>query len=287
MRWGPNPQIELLENDEGVKFLRYTEDVSKSNRGGLKHKKVQAKSVDAFENPNKERCVVRCYETYLSHVPEKKPLNAFYLRPLVKPQGKVWFCSSAYGRTKLSNSVSTICKLAGIPGFRTNHSLRATSATRLFESNVDEQRICEITGHRSNAVRSYKRTSEHMKMHASSIIQGCNIDVNPSKKRLCSTPKTPSCTVSKNPDTQSDSVVSDTECISPEQDILHPDSVSCKIAPNNNVADETSHDDSHVKYNTRSRKVKEQPETQNLNVTINTFENMSGKTVTINLNFHL
>ena len=32
-------------------------------------------------------------------------------------------------------------KAAGIPGHFTNHSLRVTSATRLFEAHVDEQLI--------------------------------------------------------------------------------------------------------------------------------------------------
>ena len=45
-------------------------------------------------------------------------------------------------------------------GFYTNHSLRATCATRLYENNVDEQLIMEQTGNNSNAVRKYKRTND-------------------------------------------------------------------------------------------------------------------------------
>lgn len=40
-------------------------------------------------------------------------------------------------------------KAAKIQGFRTVHSLRATTATRLYQAGVDKQLIVERTGHRS------------------------------------------------------------------------------------------------------------------------------------------
>ena len=53
-----------------------------------------------------------------------------------------------------------MCEVAGIGGYKTNHSLRATDATRLYSSGIDEQLVMERTGHRSTeGVRSYKRTS--------------------------------------------------------------------------------------------------------------------------------
>ena len=182
LRWSPNPQIELLTDSCGIKFLRYTEDVSKANRGGLKHRKVKGKVVDAYSHPNKARCIVSLYEMYVSHIPSSRPDYAFYLRPLNKPLGNIWYSSQPLGKHKISETVKILCQDAGIPGYRTNHSLRATSATRLFEHDIDEQRICEITGHRSLAVREYKRTSEHMKKCVSSIIQGSDVSA---PKKIC------------------------------------------------------------------------------------------------------
>ena len=64
----------------------------------------------------------------------------------------------------VNGTVARICKAAGIEGFKTNHSLRATAATRLYHAGVDEQIIMEITSHRSlDGVRSYKRTSAQQK----------------------------------------------------------------------------------------------------------------------------
>ena len=51
--------------------------------------------------------------------------------------------------------------MLGVKGHKTNHSLRATTATRLFHAGIDEQLIMERTGHHSvDGVRSYKRTSQ-------------------------------------------------------------------------------------------------------------------------------
>ena len=67
--------------------------------------------------------------------------------------------------------MAQLCSAASIKGYRTNHSLRATAATRLYNAGVDEQMIMETTGHRSlEGVRSYKRTSECQKKSVSDIL---------------------------------------------------------------------------------------------------------------------
>ena len=63
----------------------------------------------------------------------------------------VWFGTTPIGHNTLSKTVKRLCDSAGIGGFKTNHSLRVTSATRLFQSGVDEQLIMGRTGHRSIA----------------------------------------------------------------------------------------------------------------------------------------
>ena len=69
-----------------------------------------------------------------------------------------------------------MCEQAGIPGYRTNHSLRATAATRLHQSGcVEEQEIMQRTGHRSiEAIRSYKRTSSEQLEQVSDILNNDN-----------------------------------------------------------------------------------------------------------------
>ena len=63
------------------------------------------------------------------------------------------------------------CKSAGIEGYRTNHSLRATATTRLYKAGVDEQLVMECTGHHSvDGVRCYKRTNDKQREALSDII---------------------------------------------------------------------------------------------------------------------
>jgi hypothetical protein len=79
-----------------------------------------------------------------------------------------------------------LCEQAGFKGHFTNHSLRATAATRLYDAGVDEQLIAEKTGHRSSAVRSYKRTQNAQLVKCSDIIQGRgNDDKENAKKKRC------------------------------------------------------------------------------------------------------
>ena len=74
------------------------------------------------------------------------------------------------GANKLREVVKTLCVKAGLPGFYTNHSLRSTCATNLYQADIDEQLIQEIMGHRSLAVHSYKRTCDAQRRLVSNCI---------------------------------------------------------------------------------------------------------------------
>lgn len=57
-----------------------------------------------------------------------------------------------------------------LQGHYTNHSLRATAATRLYEGGINEQLIYEKMGHKSTAVWSYKRTNNEQQHRVSEKI---------------------------------------------------------------------------------------------------------------------
>ena len=89
-----NSQLSLHSDESGAEYLQYVEDVSKSNNGGLAHLRIKNKVVRAYENVEKpERCpqAVKLYEKYISHVPSETSDNSFYLRPLPKPKGNIWY----------------------------------------------------------------------------------------------------------------------------------------------------------------------------------------------------
>ena len=78
------------------------------------------------------------------------------LKPLKRPVGDVWYSKSAIVHNILGKTIQCLMKAANIPGTLSNHSLRSTVTTRLFNARVDEQLIMSRTGHSSTAgVRAY------------------------------------------------------------------------------------------------------------------------------------
>ena len=159
-----------IEEREGKKCLVYTEVSSKTYVGGLKNVRTQPKVVVHYESQNKERCHVALFEKFLKLRPGDS--SRFYLRPLNSPRQELWFSKRPIGKNQLCKYMKTIYSEAGLSSqMVTNHSLRATCATRLFHANVDEQLIMERTGHRSvTGVRAYKRTSDFHLENCSAII---------------------------------------------------------------------------------------------------------------------
>ena len=59
----------------------------------------------------------------------------------------------------------------GFEGHYTNHSLRVSLASRLFDAEVDKQLIMSRTGHLStDSVRAYKRASTKLKRLTSDVL---------------------------------------------------------------------------------------------------------------------
>ena len=165
-------QIKLVEKPGHRSYLEYAEDISKNRQGGLKGRKLKPKVVHHYDNTdNPDRCFVRLFKRYQQLLPPDRPKNVFYFKPLQNPTADTWFSARPIGHNTLEHTVARLCSAAGIQGFRTNHSLRATAATRLYQAGVDEQLIMETTGHRSlEGVRSYKRTSDDQKQVLSDIL---------------------------------------------------------------------------------------------------------------------
>ena len=168
-------QIQLIEQNDERPYLKYTEDISKNRPGGIRGRNIKPKIVIHHANTdNKDRCFVRLFKKYTQLCPAHTPSNAFYLKPAINPTSNCWYSTVPIGHNTLRNT-TRLCKNAGIEGFRTNHSLRATAATRLYQSGVDEQLVMERTGHRSlEGVRSYKRTSDQQR-EALSDIMNCKV----------------------------------------------------------------------------------------------------------------
>ena len=148
----------------------YREDpLHKTDQGGLSSKGT-AKIVHVYPSANSRKCPLRIFKKYVGLLPQSKKCNKLYLRCKKKPTPITWYCDQPFGVNKIKSTVKEMCKMAGIDGNFTNHSLRASCASRMYEKNVPEQIIKETTGHRSECVRVYKRTSETLQEAASKTL---------------------------------------------------------------------------------------------------------------------
>ena len=121
-------QIQLHEPQGGKPYFQYIEDISKNRPGGWKQKPKVVKHHANTDHP--ERCFVRLFKLYMQKCPEGRPHDAFYLQPKhVAATDSCWFSVRPLGHNSLRKTVARLCKSAGITGFKTNHSLRATAAT--------------------------------------------------------------------------------------------------------------------------------------------------------------
>lgn len=71
-------QITIQEPPGGAPYLRYSEDISKTQQSGLKHRKITKKEVFFHANlKNPQRCHVRLFRKYLARCPKDGHEGAF------------------------------------------------------------------------------------------------------------------------------------------------------------------------------------------------------------------
>lgn len=136
----------------------------------LKIKKVNIIAVPE----NQPRCAVFLLDLYMLMLPQFAfEKDIFFLRPKATvPFTGPWYENVAIGKNKLASFVKDMFLEAGFDeNYKTNHSLRATSATALFKSRAPEKIIQKTTGHRSvEVLRQYERTSVEKEHEACCIL---------------------------------------------------------------------------------------------------------------------
>jgi hypothetical protein len=147
----------------GSTYYQYVENGSKNYQGRFNETGQPNKVGRAHAQPNSgTRCPVRILDLYLEKLPPGS--TAFYMQPLQKlptESSQPWFKNMPVGVNPLKNMMAKVSELAGVSVKYTNHSLRATSASRMFQSGVPEKIVAEVTGHKSmKALRQYERTTD-------------------------------------------------------------------------------------------------------------------------------
>ena len=129
---------------EGRIQYTYTENVSKNRSGGVGQLNVSHKVVHQFAHPELgEQCHVSYQDRYFSKIPDSAEANdTFYLCPLNKvPESEdaPWFSSLPVGKNRLSKMVKDMHSQGRVSEKKTNHSLRASGITTLFQAGVSEK----------------------------------------------------------------------------------------------------------------------------------------------------
>ena len=101
-------------------------------------------------------------------------LSTFTWRALEKfpsDPNKHCMTNQCVGINMLKNILLELSEKAGLEVHYTNHSLRATTITWMFNSGIPERVIAENSGHRSTkALRCYERTSQEQQQAATRVI---------------------------------------------------------------------------------------------------------------------
>ena len=153
-----NLKCSQFQKKLGRVYIEYTDYGSKTNRGGLRHMKVENKSVRQYENvDDPDHCVVNLFVKYFDFIPSRD--KHFYFRPLPNDGTHVpRFGQQPVGKNSLAQLIPNMCKAAGIDGRKTGHSGKVTCATSLYQQNYSDQLIKERQG--IVQLRLYTNTKE-------------------------------------------------------------------------------------------------------------------------------
>ena len=90
-----------------------------------------------------------------------------------------WYSKEVIGKNTLVNMMKQISNKAGLSRVYTNHCVRASTITNLYQAGIDTQQICSITKHKSESTLSHyiSSTSDEQKLKASRILSNALVPV--------------------------------------------------------------------------------------------------------------
>ena len=113
------------------------------------------------------------YRFYLSKL--NPDCDKLFQRPKGKNWSKdgFWFDKAPMGKNTIGSMLSSISKSAGTSIVYTNHSVRATAITAMYQAGIDRSHICRITKHkREESLKPYiSEPSSEQKRTCSTVLQ--------------------------------------------------------------------------------------------------------------------
>lgn len=154
-------------------YVQFSGRDDKIYKGGISDRKMINKSIKQYDTDGNNRSIYKLLRRYISCLQDNGIFaGAFYRRPLhniVENQPR--FGKHPVGINSIRRFLPEAATRAELKGNFTGHSGKVTCATTLFQNNIDEQMIKDRTGHRSDAVRLYKRVHNSQVKKLSSILE--------------------------------------------------------------------------------------------------------------------
>jgi hypothetical protein len=148
-----------LKSENGLEFVQFRERTTKTRTGENDCSRDFPPKMFANKE-NEYRCPVRLYKLFASKRPVNGKCNYFYLAINRNKRAQTWYCDGPLGVNKISKIMSKIAEMGGLSGRYTNHSVRRTMCTQLFQSGISPILIAQLSGHRNvNSLAQYTTAS--------------------------------------------------------------------------------------------------------------------------------
>lgn len=187
----------IFGEDSKGPYVNFIGKTDKTNKGGLRHRQVSEKNIVHYDSDSSV-ATYKLLKLYFERLHACGIIDGpFYRRPLVEHCNRPRYGVSPIGVHSISKLLPAAAKKAKIPNSKniTGHSGKVSCATTLYRKNFDEKLIRERTGHRSNALENYKRTSSEQKKEVSKHLDfyfdlnaptsSRNADLNDMKANFC------------------------------------------------------------------------------------------------------
>ena len=175
LEWG---DVKIVNDENNGRFLVFNERETKTRTGNSTHLREFPPKI--FENKqNPQRCPVLAFETYM----QKRPVDMnfdgapFYLAVIKNPRANKpdspWYKKSLMGYHRIDQMMPRMAQAAGLSGHKTNHSVRRTMCTQLFQAGVAPNMIAQLSGHKNlQSINNYAVASLDQQKQMSQILQG-------------------------------------------------------------------------------------------------------------------
>lgn len=187
LKWGEGSQLTLQKLPDGTEVLNYKEDISKTNKGGLRDHHIEPKCFNIYPAKVEERCLVQLFKRFAHLRPSNDTSGAFFLQAHPKFSEKIWYLNSPIGHNTLKAMIKNLMDAAGEDSAHySNHSGRRSAVCRIIEATGSKEIAKKITGHRSDCINGYnvipektmKMTSEILTNSTATNIQITKVDEN-------------------------------------------------------------------------------------------------------------